>query len=66
MNIGKSINVALAKREMTRFELSRSAKISQPYLSLIINGKAIPKISTIERIAEATSFSVSEFIALGE
>jgi transcriptional regulator with XRE-family HTH domain len=66
MNIGKSINIALAKREMKRKDLSVAAKVTRPYLSLVISGKMEPKITTVERLAKATGFTVSEFISLGE
>lgn len=66
MNIGKAINVALAQREMSRHDLSEKANVTKPYLSNVINGKMHPKITTVERLAKATGYSVSEFIALGE
>ena len=66
MNIGKSVNKALAEREMTRKCLSDKSGVSQSYLSQIVGGNFTPKITTIERLAKATDYSVSEFIALGE
>lgn len=66
MNLGKAINVAMAQREMTRKDLSEKSGVTKPYLSNVINGKMHPKITTIERLAKATDYSVSEFIALGE
>ena len=66
MNIGKSVNKALAERELNRKQLSSKSGVSQSYLSQITLGNFTPKITTIERLAKATGYSVSEFIALGE
>lgn len=66
MNIGKSVNKALAERDMSRKELSEKSKISESHISQIVNGNFTPKISTIERLSTATDYSVSSFIALGE
>lgn len=66
MNIGKSVNKALAERELNRKQLSEKSGVSQSYISQITLGNFTPKITTIERLAKATGYSVSEFIKLGE
>lgn len=66
MIVGKSIQIALVKQDMTRADLVSKAKVTNSYLSRVIKNQVSPTIVTVERLASAFDMSVSEFIALGE
>lgn len=65
MNVGKSIKVALAKREMNQQDLAEKMKVTKPYVSQLA-GKAHAGMGTVSILAEAFDMKVSEFLALGE
>jgi DNA-binding Xre family transcriptional regulator len=65
MNVKTSILVACAKRNKKQFEAAEDAGISQQQLSMIIKRNSC-QLGTLERIAEALDYTVSDFIALGE
>ena len=65
MDIGKSIRVACAMKDMTQKELAEASNISDATISYIVNGKSC-KEQMLKNIAGAFEMKVSEFIALGE
>lgn len=65
MNAGKSIKVALAKREMSQKELAEKMKTSTPYISQLVGRERIG-MGTVILLADAFGMKVSEFLALGE
>ncbi len=65
MNIKKSINVALAKKQITRQELASLMGISRTRVYAIAQQKGVQH-ETISALASALDMKVSEFIALGE
>lgn len=65
MNAGKSIKVALAKREMSQKELAEKMKTSTPYISQLV-GRDHIGMGTVILLADAFEMKVSEFLALGE
>lgn len=65
MNVGKSIKVALAKREMNQADLAEKMKASRPYISQLA-GREHAGMGTVVLLADAFDMKVSEFIALGE
>lgn len=65
MNIGRSIKVALAKRDMKQIDLAKSMGCSVAYISKICRSKE-SGIGTIQKLADFFGMQVSEFIALGE
>lgn len=65
MNVGKSIKVALAKKEMNQQDLAEKMDVTKPYVSQLA-GKAHAGMGTVVILAAAFGMSVSEFIALGE
>lgn len=65
MNVQKSINVALAKKQMTRQELAERMGVTRTRVYAIAQQKAV-RHETIRRIADALDMKASEFIALGE
>jgi DNA-binding Xre family transcriptional regulator len=65
MNIGRSINVALAKRDMKRADLMRSFGWSPAYVSKICKSSEIG-MGSVQKLSEFFDMQVSEFIALGE
>lgn len=65
MNIGRSINVALAKRDMKKADLAKSFGWSAAYVSRICRSPEMG-MGSIQKLAEFFGMQVSEFIALGE
>ena len=66
MNIGKSIKVGLAIKEMKSHELAKAVGKTEQTVSYWANGKSDPKLPDVERIADAFGVKVSTFIAWGE
>lgn len=65
MNVGKSIKVALAKKEMNQQDLAAKMNVSKPYVSQLA-GKEHAGMGTVSLLAEAFGMKISEFLALGE
>lgn len=65
MNIGRSINVALAKKDMKKADLARSMDWSANYVSKICKSPEIG-MGSVKKLADFFEMSVSEFISLGE
>lgn len=65
MNIGRSINVALAKRDMKKVDLASSFGWSAAYVSKICKSPEIG-MGSVQKLADFFDMQVSEFIALGE
>jgi len=66
MNIGKSIKVALANKEMRATNLADQLAISRAHMSAIVNGHKQPTVMMLLSMAQIFGYSVSEFVALGE
>jgi len=66
MNIGRSIKIGMAYNSLTTSELARLISMSQPHVSALSNNRHKANIETIEKMATAMKYKVSEFIALGE
>lgn len=66
MNIGRSIKIAMAYNGFTTSKLANLISMSQPHVSALSNNRHKANIETIERMAGAMGYKVSEFIALGE
>ncbi len=65
MNIGRSINVALAKNDMKKSDLVKSFGWSAAYVSRICRSPEMG-MGSIQKLAEFFGMQVSEFIGLGE
>lgn len=65
MNIKMSVKVALARHDMTVKELAERMGVSRTRVYDIIKQPA-PRITTIQKVADAFDMRVSGFIALGE
>jgi plasmid maintenance system antidote protein VapI len=65
MNLGRSINIAMAKRDMNRTALAKALGTSNQAVHAIIT-RGSTQSETIRRLAEAFGMPVSEFIKLGE
>lgn len=65
MNVGKSIKVALAKKEMNQQDLAAKMKVSKPYVSQLA-GSEHAGMGTVVLLAQAFDMKVSEFLGLGE
>lgn len=66
MNIGKSIKVALAKKEITAIQLANKSGIPYSSIRNYINNRTAPCSDRIYEIAKALDVKSSELIALGE
>lgn len=65
MNVGKSIKVALAMKEMNQQDLATKLNVSKPYVSQLA-GKEHAGMGTVALLADAFGMKISEFLALGE
>lgn len=65
MNLRKSINLACAHRGVKKAYTAEKAQTSPSHLSRIIKANRC-STDTLEKIAKALGYKVSEFIALGE
>jgi transcriptional regulator with XRE-family HTH domain len=64
MNIGKAIRLCRIQKNMRQEELSKSAKISISYLSLIEKGKRDPNFSVLQSIAKSLDIPLSILVFL--
>lgn len=65
MNVGKSLKMALAKRDMTQTQLALKLNTTRVWISRLANSQSASG-PTIEQLAVALDMKVSEFIGLGE
>lgn len=65
MNIGRSINVALAKKDMKKSDLAREMGWSAQYVAKICKSEDLG-MGSIKNLSTFFGMQVSEFIALGE
>ncbi|MDR1942146.1 MAG: helix-turn-helix domain-containing protein [Endomicrobium sp.] len=63
ITVGKKIKAAMQEVELTQKQLAKKIGSAQEVISRWINGEAIPKIDSLEKIAEATGKDVSYFIS---
>lgn len=66
MNIGRSIRVACAQKDMTQLDLATNTGVSEVTISKLVNDRVKCKQQTLEAMAKAFDMQVSYFIALGE
>ena len=60
MNVGKSIKVALAQRDLNQTQLAAQMKCTQVWINRLAS------MATVESLAAALNMKVSDFLALGE
>lgn len=65
MNVARSINVALAKRDMSRTDLAALMGVTPQNIHNMIN-RDKTNTATLKKVADAFGMPVSEFIKLGE
>jgi len=65
MNLGKSLKVALAMREMTQSDLARNQDWNLRTVNKLAN-KADGTVQNINKLSAALGMKPSEFVALGE
>jgi|GEM_PF-1153788 Plasmid maintenance system antidote protein len=65
MNVGRSINIAMAQKDMRRPDLARLLGVTPPSVKAIID-RDNTTTDTLRKLADIFGMSVSEFIALGE
>lgn len=61
-NISDNLRVLRTKNRITQEKLSELIGINQQQISFIENGKALPKLETIIKIAEALNVTVNDLI----
>lgn len=66
MNIGKSLKIAMAQKEMDTKLLARKMKLTVARINQIKNTHCHVGGETLGRLAAVFKMPVSEFIALGE
>lgn len=65
MNIGKSLKLALVKRNMKQADLARKLGKSSRWINMLANSPTASS-SSIEMLASEFGMKASEFVALGE
>lgn len=65
MNIGKSLKIALAQRELKQPWLATKLGLTRQQVSNIANTEHASG-TTIDKVAKAFNMEASEFVALGE
>jgi transcriptional regulator with XRE-family HTH domain len=65
MNLEKSFNVALAKRDMKKKDLAKQMKVTPSYITQVTKNGAL-SVAKLQELAEELGFKVWEFVKLGE
>lgn len=65
MNVGKSLKVALIKREMSQTELAKKMNVHVQWISKLANSQSASQASIVG-LSDALGMKVSEFVRLGE
>lgn len=60
--IGLAVSAARARGGVTMATLARRAKVSQPFLSQVENGRAMPSLASLYRIARALGVTVQTLL----
>jgi transcriptional regulator with XRE-family HTH domain len=66
MNIRKSIRAVMYKLDINQSEMARRSEVSISTLSFLMNGKRMPSMESLERLAVVGDMTVGEFIVAGE
>ena len=66
MDIAKSTRVGLAKWHKKKVWLAEKTSLTEQYIGQICNGKTVPPVHTISKLAVAFDVIDSEFIKWGE
>jgi transcriptional regulator with XRE-family HTH domain len=66
MDIGKSLRLAIAERNIKHKELAEKSGVSSQTISHITKNKSNPSIDMLAKLSGALDYKVSELIALGE
>ena len=65
MNVGKSVRVAMAKRDIKPKQLMEMMGCSRQYVGQLMNEESAG-VGTLNKLCEVFGMKLSEFIALGE
>lgn len=65
MNIGKSVRVAMAKRDIKPKELAEKMGASRQYIGQLMKAEAVGT-GTLNKLCEVFDMKAGEFITLGE
>jgi transcriptional regulator with XRE-family HTH domain len=66
MNIRRSIRAVMYKLDINQSEMARRSEVSISTLSFLMNGKRMPSMESLERLAVVGDMTVGEFIVAGE
>ena len=64
-NLGRNLRRARTERDLTQEQVAHRSGVHATEVSRIERGKRDPRISTVEKLAEAVSLSVSELLREG-
>lgn len=65
MNVGRSLRVALAKKDMNQKDLAEKMGVSGAYVNKLANNKSAG-MGSVQKLSEFFDMPVSEFLKLGE
>jgi DNA-binding Xre family transcriptional regulator len=65
MNVGRSLRVALAKKDMNQKDLAEKLDVSGAYVNKLANSKSAG-MGAVQKLSEFFDMQVSEFLKLGE
>jgi transcriptional regulator with XRE-family HTH domain len=65
MNLEKSFNIALAKRDMKKKDLAKQMNVTPSYITQVTKDGRL-SVSKLQELSEGLGFKVWEFIKLGE
>ncbi len=65
MNLEKSFNVALAKKDMKKKDLAEQMKVTPSYITQVTKDGRL-SVSKLQELSQALGYKVWEFIKLGE
>ncbi len=65
MNLEKSFNVALAKKDMKKKDLAEQMKVTPSYITQVTKDGCL-SVSKLQELSQVLGYKVWEFIKLGE
>lgn len=65
MNVGRSLKIALLKRDLSQTALAEKMNVHVQWVNKLANSESASQ-ATVVGLAEALDMKVSEFVALGE
>ena len=63
LSVGRAIRAARRRAGLTLAEVAERGRVTQPFLSQVENGRAMPSLLTLHRVAEALGVSAQTLVA---